>query len=75
MRYPEVHEDLSDMKFYLSLRTCMETCGLHDFGWKDLHAPTAKRFRVQLSAIINLAKFREEHLTLYSDLNSEVSMS
>jgi hypothetical protein len=51
----------------------MKTCGLYDFGWKDLHAPTAKRFRCQLSAAINMAKFREDQLKLYTELNEPVS--
>lgn len=46
---------------------------VHDFGWKDLHAPTAKRFRCQLSAAINMAKFREDQLKLYAELNEPVS--
>lgn len=70
--FPQLHEDFSDLKFYRSLRKCMKTCGVHDFGWKDLHAPTAKRFRCQLSAAINMAKFREDQLKLYAELNEPV---
>jgi len=67
---PELHEEsFSEVKFFKELRRCMEICGLLDFGWKDLHAPTSKRFRWQLSAVINMAKFREDQLKLYSDLN------
>ena len=40
--FPQLHEDFSDMKFYRALRKCMQTCGLHDFGWKDLHAPNSQ---------------------------------
>lgn len=72
-KFPTVHEDFSDVKFFLELRKFMETCGYHDFGWKDLHTPTAKRFRYQLSAVINLAKFREDQLKLYAELNEPVS--
>ena len=62
------------MKFYNSLRKCMKTCGIHDFGWKDLHFPNTKRFRSQLSAAINMAKFREDQLKLYAELNAPVSL-
>lgn len=62
------------MKFYKSLRKCMKACGIHDFGWKDLHYPTAKRFRSQLSAAINMAKFREDQLKLYAELNAPVRL-
>lgn len=70
--YPQLHEDFSDLKFYRSLRKCMLTCGIKDFGWKDLHNPTAKRLRCQLSAAINMAKFREDQLKLYAELNEPV---
>jgi len=68
-KYPQTHEDFSDVRFFLELRKLMELCGYYDFGWKDLHSPTAKRFRSQVSAAINLAKFREDQLKLYAELN------
>ena len=67
--YPDLHEDWIEVLFFLELRACMTTCGLYDFSWKDLHAPTSKRLRTQLSAIINMAKFREEQLKVYAELN------
>jgi kinetochore protein Nuf2 len=70
MKYPELHEDnTTDILFFKALRTLLHTCGLYDFSWKDLHFPTTKRFRCQLSAIINMAKFREEQLKVYAELN------
>mmetsp|Transcript_42424 Transcript_42424/g.48191 ORF Transcript_42424/g.48191 Transcript_42424/m.48191 type:complete len:459 (-) Transcript_42424:249-1625(-) len=68
-KYPQTHEDFSDLRFFLELRRFMEDCGYHDLGWKDLHSPTAKRFRCQISAAINMAKFREDQLKLYAELN------
>jgi kinetochore protein Nuf2 len=66
----ELHEDnLVDLLFFQEMRQCMKTCGIVDFSWKDLTYPTAKRFRCQLSATINMAKFREEQLKIYSELN------
>lgn len=50
----------------------METCGFYDFGWKDLICPTPKRFRDQLSAAINMFKFREDQLKIYAELNEPV---
>jgi kinetochore protein Nuf2 len=67
--YPEIHDDFTDMLFFQELRQCMTTCGIYDFSWKDLHHPVSKRFRCQLSAIINMAKFREEQLKVYGELN------
>lgn len=73
--YSDLHiqeDTTTDVKLFLKLRTCLHTCGLYDFSWKDLHTPTAKRLRWQLSAIVNLAKFREDQLLVYSDLNEPV---
>ncbi|KAG7348039.1 Nuf2 family protein [Nitzschia inconspicua] len=65
----ELHDDFVDILFFKEMRHFMKTCGITDFSWKDLHYPTAKRLRCQLSAIINMAKFREEQLGLYEQLN------
>lgn len=74
MPFADLHgEGISDIKFFVALRKCLRTCGVYDFSWKDLHAPTAKRLRWQLSAFINLAKFREDQLPIYSELNEPVS--
>ena len=67
--YPELHEDMTDMVFFRELRKAMYTCGVDDFSWRDLHNPMTKRFRCQLSAFINMAKFREEQLRVYAELN------
>ena len=73
MPYEHLHEDFGDLKFFLALRDLLQTCGYNAFSWRDLYAPTFKRLRLQLSAIINLAKFREEQLKVYAELNEPVS--
>jgi kinetochore protein Nuf2 len=65
----ELHEEFVDILFFKEMRKLMKTCGIVDFSWKDLHYPTAKRLRWQLSAIINMAKFREDQLKVYHELN------
>mmetsp|Transcript_6279 Transcript_6279/g.15261 ORF Transcript_6279/g.15261 Transcript_6279/m.15261 type:complete len:462 (-) Transcript_6279:196-1581(-) len=65
----ELHENFLDVLFFQELRKLMKTCGIVDFSWKDIHAPTSKRLRCQLSATINMAKFREEQLKIYAELN------
>jgi chromosome segregation ATPase len=65
----ELHDDFVEMLFFKEMRQYMKTCGILDFSWKDLHYPTAKRFRCQLSAAINMAKFREDQLKIYLELN------
>lgn len=64
---PEQHGYV-DMLFFQELRQLLKTCGVLDFSWKDLHMPKHKRLRIQLSAIFNLAKFREEQLKVYAEL-------
>ncbi len=69
VEYPELHEDhMIDVLFFRELSRCMRIVGIYDFSWKDLQNPTAKRFRCQMSAILNMAKFREEQLRKYYEL-------
>ena len=70
--FPELHQDFTEMQFYTCLRDLMTCAGYATFSWRDLHVPTPKRLRYQLSAIINLAKFREEQLKVYQELNEPV---
>ena len=55
----------SNVPLFLTLQACLTTCCVHDFSWKDIHAPTPKRFRIHMSACIHLAKFRTERRVLY----------
>ena len=54
-----------------SLSTLFEKCGC-DYSLRDWLQPTPTRLRQHLSAIINLAKFREEQIQLYARLNEPV---
>lgn len=67
--YPELHQEFNEMQFYTCLRDLMTMAGYASFSWRDIHCPTPKRLRYQLSAIINLAKYREEQLRVYAELN------
>jgi len=67
--YPELHEEsFSELKFLKAAMKLMKICGVHDFGWRDLHAPSGKRFKRQLSGAINLMKFLEDRRQLYEEL-------
>lgn len=67
--FAELHEDnMVDLLFFKELSRGMRVVGIYDFSWKDLHNPTPKRFRNQMSALINMAKFREEQLRKYYEL-------
>mmetsp|Transcript_42978 Transcript_42978/g.84473 ORF Transcript_42978/g.84473 Transcript_42978/m.84473 type:complete len:460 (-) Transcript_42978:9-1388(-) len=72
LAYPELYDDTF---FQLSLvresTRLMTICGELDFGLLDFVAPSAKRLQQQLSAVINLAKFRLEHLEKYKEMNEE----
>jgi len=72
--YPDLHssESFNEFTFFTELSNLMEICGYYDFSWRDLHAPESKRLRLQLSAVLNLAKFREEQLKVYAELNEPV---
>jgi kinetochore protein Nuf2 len=67
--YPELHQEFNELQFYTCLRDLMTMAGYASFSWRDIHCPTPKRLRYQLSAIINLAKYREEQLRVYAELN------
>lgn len=72
--HPDLHQtdNFTELAFFLEVRKLMETCGYYDFSWRDLHIPDPKRLRLQLSAILNLAKFREEQLKVYAELSEPV---
>jgi hypothetical protein len=73
--YPELHQEFNELQFYTCVRDLMTMAGYASFSWRDLHCPTPKRLRYQLSAIINLAKYREEQLRVYAELNEPVCLS
>jgi hypothetical protein len=78
MPYPEIHladtYRYTEYEFYTTLRGLMESCRYTEFSWRDLNAPTSKRLRVQLSAVINLVKYlKGEQLKVYAELNEPVS--
>lgn len=62
----EIGDDIGDTMHTLVLfraaYTMLQTCGVHDFTLMDLMRPEPQRIRRILSAVINYARFREEHL-------------
>lgn len=72
--YPDLHEgNFSEWNFFEALQHLMTVCGYYEFSWRDLYHPEPKRLRLQLSAIINLAKYRESQLLTYAELREPVS--
>ena len=52
-------------------RKLLSTAGIADFTITDLANPDPRRLRVNLSALINFAKFREEKLVTYVEFTKE----
>jgi len=68
----ELHEEsVPILNAYRAVSKMMNICGIPDFSIKDCMAPNAKRFRRQLSGIINYAKFREERFALLVDVSKD----
>jgi len=69
---PQLFEEaVSELAFLRATMKLMRTCGVMDFGLKDFQHPTSRRLRKQLSAVINLIKFREDRLQMYRELNDQ----
>lgn len=76
LTHPELYDDaLPEIKFFCLLSKLMKICGNHDFGFKDLQAPQSKRFKRQLSAVINFLKYKEDMQHLVDQGQEEVSFS
>jgi kinetochore protein Nuf2 len=74
LEFPQLHdESIPHINNFRMCQKLMETCGIQDgnFSLNDCMAPSAKRFRKQLSGIINFAKFREERKQLLAELTTE----
>jgi len=68
----ELHdESIPTLNAFRAVSKMMDICGIPDFSVKDYMMPNAKRFRRQLSGIINYAKFREERFTLLVDVSKD----
>mmetsp|Transcript_2224 Transcript_2224/g.3006 ORF Transcript_2224/g.3006 Transcript_2224/m.3006 type:complete len:457 (-) Transcript_2224:260-1630(-) len=71
--YPELHEEsFNNLKFLKACMKLMRVCGIQDFGFADLHAPTSKRFRRQLSGFINYGRFiGDRESALFVEINND----
>ncbi|KAL4537163.1 hypothetical protein Ndes2526B_g04925 [Nannochloris sp. 'desiccata'] len=69
LEFPELHdESIPALAFHKALSKLLTASGVKDFSFRDLYKPEPQRLRRNLSAIINFAKFREEKLTAYTEL-------
>jgi kinetochore protein Nuf2 len=69
--HPELHdESFTNLKFIKAIMKLMRISGINDFGIHDLYSPSTKRFKRQLSGIINYIKFaNEKEATLINEIN------
>ncbi|KAL3784511.1 hypothetical protein ACHAWO_003217 [Cyclotella atomus] len=59
--HPQLYKDaFVETKFFCQLQKLFRICGYDEFGLRDLAAPTGRRLRKQLSALINYMKYRED---------------
>ena len=71
---PTLYEEaVSEIAFLRATMKLMRTCGVMDFGLKDFQHPSSRRLKKQLSAVINLIKFREDRLQMYQELYEQRS--
>lgn len=71
---PGLYDDsISSLALFRAVSKLMRACAIMDFGLSDFHTPSSKRLKRQLSAAINLVKFREERIQMYRELNGQVS--
>ena len=70
--YAELHdESIPAMAFFVQTAKLLRSSGVKDFSMKDLHKPDPARLKKNLSAVINFAKFREEKLVAYTELQEK----
>ncbi|CAL5219036.1 g795 [Coccomyxa viridis] len=64
--FPELHdESIPHMAFLKNCTRLLAAAGVRDFNMQDMSKPESGRLRRNMSALVNLAKFREEKLIDY----------
>jgi hypothetical protein len=61
-----------DFMLFTALSQLMRIVGYDLFSMRDIHSPTSQRLCHQLSAVLNMAKFKEEQLKFYAALDEPV---
>lgn len=69
LAYPEIHEESPELLHFLrAVHEMFVDAQYFDFTLQDVYQPDSKRFRSQLCALINLAKYSRERLERYKEL-------
>jgi len=73
LSFPEIFDEaIPIITFVRMLTKIMPASGVYDFSLKDVFKPDSIRTRRNISAIINLGKYREEKVTLFSGLSERI---
>eukprot|EP00171_Calliarthron_tuberculosum_P010698 IDg10698t1 len=72
LAYPEIHEESPELLHFLrAVNEMFEDAQYFNFTLQDLYQPDSKRFRSQLCALINIAKYSRERLERYKELEEK----
>jgi len=72
IEYMQVHdESVPQYIYFKQVNQLLSAAGVYDTKLADVTNPDAKRFKRNLSAIINFAKFREEKFMTFTDLSND----
>ncbi|GAK68260.1 uncharacterized protein PAN0_058d6501 [Moesziomyces antarcticus] len=67
--YSELYEDgLQMLMFFREVKDMMNAATLYDFTLQDLTRPNPKRFRRQMSALVNFYRFRSDRIVEFEEL-------
>eukprot|EP00516_Mucochytrium_quahogii_P004553 CAMPEP_0203760730 /NCGR_PEP_ID=MMETSP0098-20131031/13963_1 /ASSEMBLY_ACC=CAM_ASM_000208 /TAXON_ID=96639 /ORGANISM=" , Strain NY0313808BC1" /LENGTH=406 /DNA_ID=CAMNT_0050654419 /DNA_START=124 /DNA_END=1341 /DNA_ORIENTATION=+ len=71
IEFPELHEEsIAQLTYFRYVHRLLTASGVRDTTIVDITKPDAKRFRRNLSAVINFAKFKEERLINFTDMSN-----
>lgn len=67
--YKELYEDgLQMLMFFREVKDMMNAATLYDFTLQDITRPNPKRFRRQMSALVNFYRFRSDRIVEFEEL-------
>ncbi|ORY20756.1 Nuf2 family-domain-containing protein [Naematelia encephala] len=73
MEYKDIYADaLQFTMFFNHVRRLVSLCGIQNFAMSDLTRPDAGRLRLQLSGLMNFAKFRDERTQFIDALKLKI---
>lgn len=69
VEYPELYDDaIPQLNYLRQCQKMFEAAQFDEFGLRDIHAPEKSRFHWELSALINLHKFRQTRLAMIEEI-------